>query len=441
MLQVEQQIATDGVVDKNLLKAVLTYHDAMKSNMNKLKRYYDGEHDILSRNLPAEKPNNRVVVNYCKYISDIMQGYFIGKPVSYKYEDDRMNETFQDIHKYNDEQDENSELANLLSIYGNGYEIIFADENGDIRYNEVSPLEAIIAYDTKITPEPMFAVRQYDVTDIVDNTTVTKIEVYDKDNIYYLEKSTAGIMQTDVQDHFFDDVPIVEFINNKDRKGDFESIITMNDAYNLAMSNTQNDAEYFSDSYLALVGMSGTQEDDIVEMKQNRVLLLDEAGQAYFLVKPSNDAESEHNKERINSDIHKMSFIPDISDESFASNASGVAMSYKLFALDQIIANKERKFKTGLLRRLELICNFLAKKNIVYDYKQVEVQFSRNKPVDEKTAVEIFAILKGLVSDQTAYTILPYIEDAQKELEQVEKERENDVAYMPIEVTADEEGI
>ena len=35
-------------------------------------------------------------------------------------------------------------------------------------------------------------------------------------------------------------------------------------------------------------------------------------------------------------DIHKISGVPDMSDESFAGNASGVAMKYKLLNLEQI---------------------------------------------------------------------------------------------------------
>jgi len=423
----EQPIAVDGVLNLPLLEKVIEYHKARIPRLKKLKAYYDGYHDILKRQLPEEKPNNKVVANYAKYITDIMQGYFIGKPITYKYPDEKMAKVINNIHKYNDEQDENSELANMASVFGQGFELLYPDEEANVRYNEVSPLNGMIVYSTDINPTPLFAIRVYAYTDLLLNKVIEKIIVYDKEYSYSLEYRDGKFGPVEVDEHFFKDVPVVEYQNNVDRIGDFEGVISLIDAYNLAISNTQNDAEYFSDSYLALVGMSGTNSEDVAEMKKNRVLLLDEAGQAYFLVKPSNDTDSEHNKERLNKDIHKMSFIPDISDSNFAGNASGVAMSYKLFALDQIIANKERKFKTGLMRRIELICNYLAIKNMNFDYKQVVIQFARNKPVDEKQAVEIFQILKGNVSDQTSLSYLPMIEDANKEIERMEEEKANAV--------------
>ena len=39
---------------------------------------------------------------------------------------------------------------------------------------------------------------------------------------------------------------------------------------------------------------------------------------------------------RSRDDIHKFSMIPDLTDENFAANASGVAMKYKLFGLEQL---------------------------------------------------------------------------------------------------------
>jgi len=307
MLQMEQPIAVDGVLNYSLLEKVMEYHCLRVPKLKRLKDYYDGLHDILKREMPEEKPNNKVVVNYARYITDIMQGYFIGKPVTYKYPDDKMSEIINNIHKYNDEQDENSELANMTGIFGESYELIYLDEQGDVRYNKVSPLNGFIVYDTKINPAPLFAIRVYGYNDLLLSKEIVKVEVYDSDFVYMLDYTDKKFKLVETYQHFFNDVPVVEYPNNSDRTGDFENVITMIDAYNLSVSNTQNDAEYFSDSYLALIGMTGTTEEDVADMKKNRVLLLDEAGQAYFLVKPSNDADSQNNKNRLNSDIHKMS--------------------------------------------------------------------------------------------------------------------------------------
>ena len=114
-----------------------------------------------------------------------------------------------------------------------------------------------------------------------------------------------------------------------------------------------------------------------------------------------------------------------MSDENFSANASGVAMAYKHFGLDQVVVNKERRFKTGVYKRLELICNFLNTKlgTDKYDYREIKLNFTRNKPVNEKENAEIANILKGLVSDQTAISYLTMVEDVTDEMERIENEK------------------
>ena len=94
--------------------------------------------------------------------------------------------------------------------------------------------------------------------------------------------------------------------------------------------------------------------------------------------------------------------MPDITDEKFMGNTSGESMKYKLLALDQVIAAKQRKFKRALQRRLKLICNYLAIKGKQYDYRDVDINFEVNKPVNEKEMVEMAIQMMGITSLSTA---------------------------------------
>nr|WP_195236463.1 phage terminase large subunit [Peptostreptococcus anaerobius] len=89
----------------------------------------------------------------------------------------------------------------------------------------------------------------------------------------------------DVTDHSFNDVPVVEYVNNKEEQGDFEQVISLIDAYNKSQSNTLNDMDQFTDAYLILVNMNGTDSKRISELKKDRVMLLDEDGDAKWLTK------------------------------------------------------------------------------------------------------------------------------------------------------------
>jgi SPP1 family phage portal protein len=147
--------------------------------------------------------------------------------------------------------------------------------------------------------------------------------------------------------HYFGMVPIAIYKNNEEETGDFENVISLIDAYDKLESDSLNDFEYFVDAYLALYGFTA-EEEDIRDMKERRVLLMDEGTSAEWLTKDTSDSHIENIKNRIDADIHKFAKCPNMADQEFASNASGVAIKYKLLGTENKISIKERKFKRGL---------------------------------------------------------------------------------------------
>ena len=232
-------------------------------------------------------------------------------------------------------------------------------------------------------------------------------------------------MIADARPHYFDDVPIVEYENNKERRGDFESVITLVDAYNKAQSLTLDDMEDFTDAYLVLKGMGGTTGDDIAELRRNKVLSLDEGGGAEWLIKNLNDTYIENIKTRLQKDIHKFSSVPDMSDEAFAGNATGVAIKYKLIGLEQVRSRKERGFKQGLQRRIELIAGMLKLKSAAdIDFRDIEITFTANLPSNDAEQAQIVKELYGLVSQKRLLSLLPFVTDPAEEMEELQKEQQ-----------------
>lgn len=403
----------------------LTTWDATR--LQHLKDYYDGKHDILSRTMDAGKPNNKLVHNYPSYIVDVYQGYFIGNPVVYSG-DEKTLEAMQDIFNYNDEQDENSEIARQAGIFGRGGEILYLDENKQIRFRYCDPLSLKIIYDNSIDPKIIGAIRKYSIEDEEFNV-VDYVDVYD--DMEVVTYKVDGWIETNREPTFFMDVPVIDYMNNSDVTGDFEGVISLIDAYNLSRSNKTNDLEYFTDAYLYLVGLMGTTNEEISDMKNNRTLLFNEltGGQlpAGFLVKPSNVEEAKEQIRQLNEDIHKFSKAVDLSDENFANGQSGIAMAYKLFIMKQVIANKERKFKKGLQRRLELICNYLNFRGTSYNYLDITIKFERNEPVDEAAKVAMALQLNGFLSTETAMSVLPssILSDIPAELEKIAEQSDS----------------
>ena len=64
---------------------------------------------------------NPNAVNFAKYITDTMNGFFIGIPIKVLCDEDkRVAEYVEFLDSYNDQDDNNAELSKLCDIYGKG---------------------------------------------------------------------------------------------------------------------------------------------------------------------------------------------------------------------------------------------------------------------------------------------------------------------------------
>lgn len=419
---------------------ILTAHDADYRRKKLLKGYYVGRHNILNKKgRPNGAPNNRIVSNFCQYISDMCTGFFLGRPVAYTTTEDNQEklDTLSEIFRYNDESAHNLELAEEASITGESFEIIYTDSDAAIRFKTLPSEEVILVCESNLEENILYAIRRYRVYDFNGATYREYVEIYDAKSIRYFDYSGTRLTLTDTKPNYFDDVPIVEFPNNKQRRGDFENVLTLVDAYNMAQSLSLDDLMDFTDAFLVLKGFSGTDDEDVKKMRRDKVLMIDDStGSADWLIKNLNDAYIENLKTRLQTDIHKFSQIPDMSDSNFAGNATGVAIKYKLIGLEQIRSRKEREFKKALQRRIELISGMLNTKSIdAIDFRDVEITFTPNIPANNQEQAQIVKDLQGVVSQKKLLSLLPFVEDPVQELEELRKEQEEETALL-----RDEEG-
>ena len=129
-------------------------------------------------------------------------------------------------------------------------------------------------------------------------------------------------------------------------------------------------------------------------------------------------------KNRLDNDIHKFAKCPNMSDEAFASNASGIAIKFKTMGTENLVSIKERKFKRGLQMRLELIANVKGLMGDGFDWRAIEMSFTRNIPTNLVDIADVVNKLSGIVSDETLLAQVPFVEDVQTEIERLDKEKE-----------------
>lgn len=100
------------------LATICTRLERARSRILKLKDYYRGRMAIQHKEQRATNaPNNKIVANYCAYISNMSTGFFMGKPVAYssRSEDEDEVKALMEVFKYNDEAAHNLQLAEEAS--------------------------------------------------------------------------------------------------------------------------------------------------------------------------------------------------------------------------------------------------------------------------------------------------------------------------------------
>lgn len=396
-------------------------------------KYYEGYHDILNRQMKdINKPNNKIVINLPSFTTDIRTGYFSGEPLNFSSEEDEITRKINNILDYNDFQDVNTELDRLTSIYGHAFLILYIDKDANIRLATETPDNMIIVYDNSLEKNIVGAVRYYYYTDVSDNEQKVYMVIYNQDMIEYYQGKVGAPELVNLEENYFDGIPVIEFLENENRKGCYEDAISIVDAIESVISSSVNEIEYFDNAYLLLKNLAGTTKKDIEDMKENRVMLVEDDGDAKFLTKTVDDEYTQNLINRLVNDYHKVTKTPNLTDEKFAGNVSGVSLKFKLFALEKDMAKKESKWKKSLQRMLELICTILNIKGSNIDYRDIKITFTRALPTNATEQADLVAKLTGIVSLETLLAQLDFIDNPIKELDLINKEKEEQIKSIDI---------
>ena len=416
----------DTPITNQVLNDVIDYNERYKARFEKLERYYLGKHGIFDRNKDDRLSNNKVMVNHAKYITDTNVGYLLGNPVDYQPSNGHDIEPLLDAYKKQTINDLDSEIAKDVSIFGLQYEYVYANENAEPKSCETDNKNTIIVYDNTVEHNKLFGLIY---------RPIYKGETFEYWEIIYVDKQIKRVyksysksLQQEGKDepHAFGDVPIICYKNNPEFLGDFETVISLIDAYNLLQSDRINDKEQLVDAILCLYGMDF--DDEQAEMlKESRMLAnLPTDGKVEYLIKTLQEGDVDILRQNIENDIHKISMVPNMSDANFVGNSSGVAIRYKLLAFEQNIKNKERYMEKGLMERFKLYNNFLftQSKMALVPVEEVDAVFKRNLPSNDFEISQMINNLADFVDAETLISQLSFIKDASEIVELKAKENE-----------------
>ena len=368
------------------------------------------------------KPCNRIVTNYCYNIVQNYLGYITGIDVAYSSPNDF--DAIQDILNYNDVRTEDSEYLRNALIFGRAFEINYVDEDAIQRFKVLDSRECIPIYSNDLNNDLLYVIRYYVADTVHNDQDEYYIEVYGNKFIrkYKSSNAFATLSLLEEQPNYYNQVPVTVFSLNTDEESIFDKVITLQDAYNKLLSSEVDDFESFCDAYLVLKGCMAD-ADDLVAMKQNRVLMMDADAEASYLTKSVSDTQIENMLKNINDTIHKIANSPDFNDEKLMAQ-SGIAMRYKLVGFENVSSNIVANMTKALQKRIELICSILHLTGSDNTWRDVHIVFTRNLPENITETAQVINQLRGIVSDKTLISLLPFIKDVDAEVEQLQEQKE-----------------
>lgn len=421
-------INKDAELSVELLnKMINKFNLEVEPKLKKYKNYYDGIQAILNKTYSdASKPCNRTIINYCKNIADSYCGY-LASPGYISYRSEQDIEDIMDILKYNDYQAEDSDFLLNALVYGKAAELMYVDLEGKVRFRQINPTQCFAIFDDSLTGDLLYFVRFYEASDW-DDTNIYNVDVYSDYDVkhYTMSGENGNLVFVSEEPHYFSQCPANVFAL-PDEKSIFDCILSLQDAANEVLSSEIDDYTAFCDAYLALTGMDADSED-IVSMKENRVLILPEGASATWLTKNASDAQVENILKRIHDSIYRIAACPDFSSETFVGGvSSGIAIRYRLTGMETRAAKICAEMKKALQRRIEIITGIASLKLGEEVFTDIDIEFKRNIPEDLSSTINLINTLKGTVSDATLLSQLPFISDVNGELEAVQAQKKANI--------------
>lgn len=434
-----EEILSDS---KKLRTMIRDHHENQCPRLAALDDYSKARNNAIyddeSRRVEQGKADHRAAHNFAKIINTFDVGYNTGIPIKKNSDSDKVNEIIQEYDKLNDIAALDSELWRDMKKYGRAYELQYRNKDDEDRSVISSVFETFVCYGLDVERTPLFAVRYLKYRP--GDAEKVVISVYtDSEIITYRPTTMASLrlVEEKREPHQWGEVPITEYSPNRHRMGGYEDVIPLIDLYDAAQSDTANYMTDFNEATLVISGdldLGKYSVDDYVKMKRNNLLLLRNGinpdgsrseTSAGYIYKEYDVNGTEAYKDRLQSDIHKISFIPDLTDKEFSGTQSGEAMKYKIFGFLQDVSTSQRGFTRGLMRRYRLLLNM---KNYVReatgaDLEGLEIKYTPNLPKAVFDELKAIIDAGGEISQETLLSLASFIEDVQAEMAKVKEEQ------------------
>ena len=409
--------------EKNIAKWIELFKTGRQLDLLKLEAFYKGEDNIGKAVQGKNRIDNRVHTNLAYMICKNAVDYFIGEPASYSFDKGFKEADYVDELQFeNLEEAENKKLAKDLSKYGKAYELVNVKEDKTLYYKRLDPLYTFDVFETSILEERVASITY--ITYKEKYTVVTRGFVYTPEEIIEFTYKNRVVAFGERKPNVFGKIPVIYYQNNSDEIGDYERVTDLLTAYNKLMSCATDDYESISNAILLIKDTKQISEEAKKSLNSTRAIqLFSENAEMAFINKTLDSNFVKTLREALREDILTVSNVPDLTDEKFAGNISGIALRLKLIGFENLRADKEIYFKQALNRRWKVISLYPAKR---FEIKRdsITINMFANLPSNIELDLQIAELYNaGAISKKTMLENLQIVKNVEEELKQLEEEK------------------
>lgn len=373
---------------------------------------------ILARSPVSDgDPNVKIAYDNFASIQNEKASYMASK-VTRKYSDDIQDDIKNKYKEFDQLNSFNTLLHDMMVNcvgWGNTFSLNYLDDNNQVRMKEIKAWNAKVCYDDNGEPLEGYVYYQEgedNKTQIIYHYTKTEVTKYIKkgDKPVVIEKS----------EHGFSELPLIEWINNTQLRGNAQKAVTLIDAYDRLMSDGVTEWATFRNAYLMLRNMGVIDEETKEDIQKTGVIIGDgDNAEVSFVTKDVNPAFTELMLNKTWSGIWVVANSVDPVALGSLSNATAFQIAQMYRCMEQDSQNTEMRWQKSLEyfdRVVKSYWTILASPSVGdYNTYDINYEFVRNLPKDVLSELEALKRAGGNLPQKEIFMKIGY-EEKQAEI-------------------------
>ncbi|WP_346913769.1 phage portal protein [Clostridium sp.] len=396
--------------DKEIAKKMYDKYKANKNRYQKMQNYKIGKTDIVNGYIKTDRSNRVLQDNYIKTFIAEEVSFMVGMPITYSSKSGN-NEMIKEINNNVYNEILNTELADTMLTFSEAYELYYIEgenEEREFKISTYTPLNSVV-YKNQNNEVEMFMYFYY--KDLDDKLYM---DVIDDECIYHFNEDFKEVEEP--KEHIFKKCPVgIAPLPNGISDTLYHNVKSLQDNYELLMSDWSNEIGDTRLAYLKMIGTS-IEDEDARKMKEMGILQVPERGDVGFLVK--NISSDFYNTYRniIKEDIYRVAQHID-NQTQIQSNTSGTMLATRMNCLRIKITTQNQCLINCIRTRLKFLFKYLNIANGAnYNYKDVLIMPQLNLPSNDVETAQIVSQLNGKLSIQTGLERLSNVTNGREEL-------------------------